>query len=303
MIKEMQYFCTIIIPHYNIPELLDRCLSSIPLRKDLQVIVVDDRSNENNLVKLNEMEARFKNVTFIYSNENGGGGKARNIGLRRAEGEYVLFADADDFFNYCINDILDEYNNTSFDVIFFNATSIDSQTYLPLIHGISLQNIVNKYNKSHDIGVFKYLFGEPWCKMVKRDIIVKHGICFDEISIHNDTKFSYLVGFYSKKATFDNRALYCRVEREGSVSKKLTDEKYQIRTLVFAEKNKFLKDNSIHYFDSLMITPFWKYLVNSDKKNFLMCLSIARRYGFGLCFILKEIICFKMTNFFGKYKK
>ena len=38
---------SIIIPHKNSPELLERCLNSIPERKDIEIIVVDDCSNEN----------------------------------------------------------------------------------------------------------------------------------------------------------------------------------------------------------------------------------------------------------------
>ena len=43
----MNYIYSIIIPHKNSPELLSRCLDSIPNRDDLQVVIVDDNSDEN----------------------------------------------------------------------------------------------------------------------------------------------------------------------------------------------------------------------------------------------------------------
>lgn len=89
---------TVIIPHYNIPDLLRRCLKSIPCREDVQVVVVDDRSSDENLIILKEMERDFSNVQFIYLEKNQGGGNARNVGLQYAIGTYVFFADADDFF-------------------------------------------------------------------------------------------------------------------------------------------------------------------------------------------------------------
>lgn len=45
----------------------------------------------------------------------------------------------------------------------------------------------------------RYIFGEPWCKMVRRNLLTNNGILFDETRVHNDTKFSYLVGYYAKK--------------------------------------------------------------------------------------------------------
>lgn len=47
---------SIIIPHHNIPDLLQRCLSSIPQRNDLQVIVIDDKSDELYIPRLNQIE-------------------------------------------------------------------------------------------------------------------------------------------------------------------------------------------------------------------------------------------------------
>lgn len=111
--KTMTPTFSIIIPHKDIPDLLMRCLRSIPVSEDIQVIVVDDNSAgaDSYFKKYPEMSRSF--WEFIRAPKNGGAGYARNIGLDRAKGKYVLFADADDFFTYCINDILDEYKNES----------------------------------------------------------------------------------------------------------------------------------------------------------------------------------------------
>ena len=82
MESTMQYKYSIIIPHYRIPKLLRRCLCSVPKRNDLQVLVVDDNSGADIVAQIREIEKDFPFVTFIYSETNGGGGRARNIGLR-----------------------------------------------------------------------------------------------------------------------------------------------------------------------------------------------------------------------------
>ena len=65
-----------IIPHYNIPELLERCLNSIPEREDVEVLVVDDCSPEDCQEKLRQLEQRFPRVTFLSTGKNGGAGRA-----------------------------------------------------------------------------------------------------------------------------------------------------------------------------------------------------------------------------------
>lgn len=290
--EQNRYFLSIIIPHYNIPILLKRCLSSIPKRDDLQVIVVDDNSSEESRLKLAELSREYNDVEFVCSEINGGGGKARNIGLQHAKGEFVLFADGDDFFNYCINDILDEYLHEDADVIFFNASHIDTETYLPTERVSTLQNALRQYKRDGNLDSFRYVFGEPWCKMIRRQLVVDNDIEFDEISIHNDTRFSYLVGYYARFVKFDNRALYCLADRSGSVSKNLTDEKQAIRTSVFAKKNRFLMDHKISYFDEMMILPFWYYAKRLDIGHFGHCLAITSEYGFSLGFIMSKLAGF-----------
>lgn len=287
---------TIIIPHYNIPELLKRCLSSIPIRDDVQVVVVDDNSVEAKRNKLKILEKEYSNVQFIYSSTNGGGGRARNIGMQYAKGEYILFADADDFFNYCINDILDKYVNEAYDVVYFNANYINSDTYLITNRYPILNKCIDKYQKTKDISTLKYLFGEPWGKLIKRSLIVDNKIKFDETPIHNDTKFSYRVSYHSKIEKIENIAIYSLADRAVSVSKKLTDEKYGVRTRVFAEKNRFLIDHDIKIFDTLMLTPFWHYLLHGDTNNFGKCLSIAKEYGFNKFDIISKMIYYKLRG-------
>jgi hypothetical protein len=62
----------------------------------------------------------------IFTRTTGGGG---GTGLKSAKGSWLLFADADDFFNYCIHDILDEYKHADADIIFFKSNGIASDDY------------------------------------------------------------------------------------------------------------------------------------------------------------------------------
>lgn len=123
---------SIIIPHKNIPHLLLRCLNSIPLHKEIQVIVVDDKSDSNIILQLQKMQKIYSSICFIYTREGYGAGYARNIGMDRATGKWLLFADADDFFDANFVSIIDKHFNDDDDIIYFVSRSVDSNTLLPV---------------------------------------------------------------------------------------------------------------------------------------------------------------------------
>lgn len=98
---------SIIIPHKNSPDLLKRCLESIPDRTDIQVVVVDDNSSSA-IIDWNLERANFKgNVELVLTKEGLGAGFARNKGLTYIKGKWVLFADADDYYQSHTFDVLD----------------------------------------------------------------------------------------------------------------------------------------------------------------------------------------------------
>ena len=91
----MKPLFSIIIPHYDIPDLLMRCLKSIPVSEDIQVIVVDDNSPDADTYLERYPELSRPYLEFIRTTKGGGAGYARNVGLDHAKGKWLLFADAD----------------------------------------------------------------------------------------------------------------------------------------------------------------------------------------------------------------
>lgn len=219
---------SIIIPHYNIPHLLERALSSIPSRQDTEVIVVDDSSSEENKLKLRTVcKESSKFVRLLEQPKNMGGGAARNAGMKIAVGEFLLFLDADDFFNECINDIMDTYAaDTQNDVIFFKATSVDSVTLQPSGRLDYLNYELDKWFANQQAGeiCLRYSFGVPVCKLIRRSVVEQNNLKFDETRIHNDTTFAYQLGYVAKRIWADVRPGYCATVREGSVSKQESDD-------------------------------------------------------------------------------
>ncbi len=241
---------SIIIPHHNIPRLLERCLASIPQRDDLEVIVVDDNSDPE-IVDFDNFPGKERaDVTILHNEGKKWAGTARNRGIEAASGRWLIFADADDFFNFCLPDMLDKYAESDADIIFFKANSLDGEMYCTSPKTERRVRHINSYFKKYLAGdkmgeaLLRYAWGEPWAKMYRREIVESHGIRFDETPIHEDTIFTYTAGYHARKVAADPHCIYCVTYRPGSLSTTVSEEKLLARVEVFARKERFMRDNT-----------------------------------------------------------
>lgn len=256
---------SIIIPHKNIFKLLKRCLNSIPRRKDVQIIVIDDNSNFKNLESAEFPGIKDPFVEVVFAKEGKGAGYARNIGLKKALGKWIIFADADDYFNYCIFDILDEYVNSDYDIIYFKNTSLDCDMYTLALRDHELNRYIDKYLAlpvQRNENLLKYDNTVPWAKIFKASLIKKHNISFDEVSNFNDVTFNYLAGFYSSKIIADPRALYCVTRRDNSITfSKNTIDRELNKIYIYGKRYKFfekcsMKNKQKYFLGFLIIRPY-----------------------------------------------
>ncbi len=99
---------SIVIPTYNIAEVLDDCLATVnKFTKDMEfeIIVVDNGSIDN----IEDIVAKHDRVTFIKNKKNLGFGKACNIGLRVSKGNYVVFLNSDTrIYDNCFKKLVDK---------------------------------------------------------------------------------------------------------------------------------------------------------------------------------------------------
>lgn len=257
------YNYTFIIPHKNIPELLTRCLNSIPEREDIQIIVIDDNSDPEKVDFVNFPGLKRKNTEIYFTKEGKGAGYARNIGLRHAKGKWLFFADADDFYNENLLLYIDQYKNCDSDIIYWGASSIDCYSQKRTYRSFFLNYYIQHKDKNKSEIWLRYKFGEPWSKMIRRSLVTSNTILFDEIPNHNDTMFSLLAGHYAKKIEINPYQLYCITVREGSISNKDSVEKLIIRINVFKRVEAFFKKNGI----ALTENRQFKALYELKRKN------------------------------------
>lgn len=297
----MNFNYSIIIPHKNIPDLLNRCLKSIPEREDTEIIIIDDNSDKN-IVDFNNFPGINRNNTkVIFIKENKGAGFARNKGLEFATGKNIIFADADDFFNPCINILLDKYKDFDFDIIFFNANSVDSNTYKPSNRAKYINKCIALNKKNKDKSLFKLRFscGQPWGKIINREKISKYNISFDETSINEDTTFSYLIGYYTENYIIDDMQAYCITYRKSSISFTLNEQKKIDMIDVFTRKEIFFNKHKIKFTHS----THFEQLCDSyyeNKNTYLIALNKMKELGMSEFYIKYNLFKFRIKRYIKK---
>lgn len=204
-----------IIPHKNCPDLLQRCVNSIPERDDVQVIVVDDNSDEGKKPSLKD----HKNLQVILldAEHSKGAGRARNEGLKQVEGKWLVFPDSDDYYNNGFLDVLDRYKDTVYDIIYFNFEHRDGKTGVEL-PPIKSQGYYNNYDESREaIDLIKFRHNAPWAKMVRREYVKEHNIWFEEVPNGNDILFSMMVGYFTDNIIVEKEKLYVYLRNINSI--------------------------------------------------------------------------------------
>ncbi|MDR0769270.1 MAG: glycosyltransferase [Dysgonamonadaceae bacterium] len=286
---------SIIIPHKNIPALLQRCLNSIPRRKDVQIIVADDNSDADKVdfARFPGLNDPFVEVIF-GKNENGrnGAGYARNLGLGRAKGKWLIFADADDFFMPCFRDVLDRCKDNENEVIYFYVTSVDFETTEPGIRHIPTNERLDKIRQTDNWDVAFLLF-TPWGKIIKRDLVERHNIQFQEVHCANDVLFSAKVTNLSIKKEIISEVVYCISHRRNSLDDTSGLDSVILRFNVVCGASMYLKqygkDKILHdcvfaYWRSIFLQnkiKSFKYLaeclqtVNGKRRHFRLPFTVT----------------------------
>jgi len=230
---------SIIIPHRDSPDLLIRLLDTISKSANFQIIIVDDNSGIQVRKKLQDLKLN-NNIEIIFSNTSSGAGSARNIGMQKAKGKWVLFADADDYFTIQFENLLHKNLDSDADIIYFNTDSEDEngeQTYRHLRYSKLVYDFLNDNKKENAL---RYYFTPPWGKMIKRDLIVKNNIKFDEIIASNDIMFSLKTAFYAKRIKAYIDILYVITLSRGSLTNILSKTHFNSRFNTALNANKLL---------------------------------------------------------------
>ena len=202
---------SIIAPIYNSSKYLEKCLDSIinQTYPDIEIILINDGSTDNSLDIIKKYQEKNKNI-ILYNIENHGQGYARNLGIKKCQGDYIMFVDSDD---YVDTDIVSKLiKNIS-----------DSEVALCDMYEV-INGHNNYYSSYHIFGndQISFMLSEPGpvAKLYKKDLLKE--ALFMENVYYEDLAFTPVVSLGVNKVSYVKEALYYYVQHEDSTMRKKT---------------------------------------------------------------------------------
>lgn len=225
---------SVVIPVYNVEQYIIECLESVLHQKTevVEIIIVDDGSTDGSGLICMEYAKKHSNVRCIRQ-RNAGLGAARNVGLRQAQGEYVIFLDSDDYWREdCmirLQEALLKY--PCLDILYFDAEVVYESGAIPRNDTYVAKAYHRKGKISEEVCKGMDFFNETYPRhfnvsacmaAYRREFLLSQEIWFPQGVLYEDCLFSLQSMLRGKAVKYLPYNLYIRRYRLGSI---MTNEK------------------------------------------------------------------------------
>lgn len=260
---------SIIVPVYNSEQYITECIESVLEQSEssLELIMIDDGSDDNSLniiQKFQERDSRIKIENTFHS----GPGKARNIGIKRAEGEYILFLDSDDYLDRSyLKRLTEAIGEMKPDICFGSQHNDLFSDRVETLHYYNSEAFNHLLSKDDKIGFFfrdeNRCPSSTWNNVYRREFIIENKIVFHEKWIFGeDTDFVFQALEKAEKLiSNDINFYYYRKNNDSSLTNSLSYEKMIQRLEVLRKWYLYFLEES-----------------RERKQVFAVCESLAREY-------------------------
>lgn len=245
-----------IVPVYNTEKYLKKCLDSLVNQtyKDFEIIVVNDGSTDKSSSIISKYQKKYKNI-IVIDKENEGLSMARNRGVQKSSGKYIIFVDSDD---YVSNKLLEEVDKKidDSDILRFQiATEDEDYTKINEYHEEGFESM---YGYDAFKNLSSYHFVEPaWCYVIRKNYYIENKFSFKKGVYHEDFGLIPYVIYKARKVKSIDFIGYYYIQRNGSIMnnndykktvKKAFDMLEQYKTMRLFAKNINRKNNLDDYF-------------------------------------------------------
>ena len=211
----MAILISVVIPIYNQEKYLKDCLDSLfsQCREDVEVVLVNDGSTDRSSEICRECISSYHVNAKLIDKENSGVFNSREVGVRSASGEYILFMDSDDMLlENALNQIVERIRKFHPDMVLFNATS-DLESRSPR-YGIELEED-RELKGSDRYQVYKLLccsdvLNNLWTKCIRKELFNLIPVYEGSQPLTNGEDLYQILNLADKAQSFVfiNKALY-----------------------------------------------------------------------------------------------
>ncbi|ELC8443056.1 glycosyltransferase family 2 protein [Clostridium perfringens] len=232
---------SIIVPIYNIEDYIEECIESIINQNysDYEVLLIDDGSKDNS-ADVCKRYIKDKRIKYFLK-DNGGLSDARNFGIEKSTGDYLMFLDGDDFLEEnCLNKISGLLNSKNIDFYIFNYKVYDEKN--KNTSEVSFNFESNEFDKLDNLKKIEYLFcnnnntiWSAWRSIVKREFIMRNKIKFEKdiVGAEDCDWFFKCTTLNCKIDVSKESILNYRINRSGSITKELKFDAIYGQLLIF----------------------------------------------------------------------
>lgn len=247
---------SVIIPVYKAEKTLQKCVDSFlnQTYENFELILVDDCSPDCSFEMCTQFKEKDSRVVVLHQEQNMGVSAARNLGIQYANGDYILFADSDDFVTENYFDVLNRYAGM-YDLVEFGhydyITDEDGRELRIEQSKLCYKTQSGTESDWHDL-FMKSFFASPCNKVYNKRMI--SDLRFDESCVcYEDYLFNinYCLNVKSFIVIEEPVYYYRQVSTVNHVAKRKWGERFEISHKVTAATLKFLdlhKESGMQHF-------------------------------------------------------
>ena len=210
----MEPLVSIVIPIYNGEKYIINCVNGLKAQtySNLEIILIDDGSKDQSGA-ICDAYAKNDDKTVVYHQQNGGLSSARNLGIKNANGKYVIFFDVDDMVDKNIikdNVELAEENDADLVMFCFWYYNVDKKRLKPNSMSHPFIGTGKQYFDEFLVPTIDHeVFNAPWNKMIRKSILEKYDLWFDtRYPIYEDIIFASNLMPRIDKIVINNQMYY-----------------------------------------------------------------------------------------------
>lgn len=213
----MQVLLSIIIPVYNVENFLEECVNSCYQQgistDNYELILINDGSTDNSMIIAQELSQKHSNIKLL-SQDNNGLSEARNVGIKNAQGVYIMFLDSDDWLSKnCFENIFNKLRNESPDVLTFCAANVIDNEYKRRKYYLDLTPITGKELLIR--GVEACAPFSIW----KKSFLENNNLQFYKGIYHEDEEFTPKAYCLAEKVSLLNEVVYLVRQNPNSITR------------------------------------------------------------------------------------
>ena len=233
---------SIIVPVYNSEKYLKKCLNSIMNQtyKQLEIIIINDGSTDNCLNIIQELQ-KIDSRIILIDKKNNGVSSARNDGIKKATGKYIMFIDSDDWIETDYIETMYNYaESKKLDVCRTGFTIDRNDEPCEEVSYINDSNINIDLKKTKEIFIDTTLFHSACVQLIKRNCVLDNNIYFDEdILYEEDLIFNIKLYKVINKLDYINCCKYHYTANEKSATRNI-DNIERIISSIIKSNNKMI---------------------------------------------------------------